>query len=151
MRPLVIIVLPPSFDGRPRLGQAEEYMLVQAFVAQAAVKGFDECILHRLARGDVMPVESAKRPTQHRGAGELAAVITDYHLWYLALDRQTFQFAHDPHATNRGIDHTGQAFPAEVVDYAEDAKAAAVTERVRHEVERPTAGDAPPQEQRGTP
>lgn len=68
----MIVIVTPGFDGRPRLGWAQEYMLVEALVAQAAVERLDEGILHGLARRDVMPVESAERPAQHCGAGQLA-------------------------------------------------------------------------------
>jgi hypothetical protein len=76
------------------------------------------------ARRDVVPVEPSERPAQYRGAGQLAAVITDNHLGHAALDQQALQFAYDPHA-------------AEVVDYTEDAKAAPIAECIRNEIERP--------------
>ena len=79
MRAAVIVVIAPGFDGRPRLGQAEEYMLVKSFVAQAAVEGLDEGVLHGFARRDVAPVEPPQRPAQHRRTDQLAAVIADNH------------------------------------------------------------------------
>jgi hypothetical protein len=59
MRAAMVVIVAPGCDGRPRLGQAQEYMLVKACIAQAAVEGFDEGILHGLARRDVAPVEIA--------------------------------------------------------------------------------------------
>ena len=56
MRAAMVVIVAPGCDGRPRLGQAQEYMVVKAFVAQAAVEGFDEGILQGLARRDVVPV-----------------------------------------------------------------------------------------------
>jgi hypothetical protein len=63
VRAAVVVIIAPGFDGRPRLGHAQEYMLVEAFVvAQAAVEGFGEGVLHGLARRHVVPVEPAERP-----------------------------------------------------------------------------------------
>jgi hypothetical protein len=51
------IAIVPGFDGCASLGEAQENMLVTALVAEAAIEGFNECILHRLARRDGVPVE----------------------------------------------------------------------------------------------
>src|SRR6266404_1524070 len=70
----------PGFDGRSGLSEAHEDMLVEAFVAQAAVERFHECILHELARRDVVPVEPPKRPAQQRGTGHRVADAHQFHL-----------------------------------------------------------------------
>ena len=50
-------------------------MLVEAFVAPAAVEGFDERVLHRFARCDVVPIEPCWRPAQDGVAGEFSTVV----------------------------------------------------------------------------
>src|ERR1700694_2579846 len=133
MRTAMVIVIAPGLDGYPGLGEAQEDMLVKALVAQTAIERFNERILDWLAGRDVVPVEPPDGPAQHRHAGHLAAVIADDHSWASAFRHQTLQFAHHAHATDRGIDHRGQAFAAEVIDDAQDAEAAAIAERVRDE------------------
>lgn len=34
----MIVIVTPGFDGRPRLGWAQEYMLVEALVAQRLLR-----------------------------------------------------------------------------------------------------------------
>ena len=77
----MVIVIAPGFDGSADLGEAQKVMLVKALVAQTAVERFSECILDRLARRDVVPVEPSDRPAQHRHTGQLAAVIAGDHFW----------------------------------------------------------------------
>jgi len=57
MRPDVIVVVPPSVEHEADVGQRREQRFVEAFVPQAPVEAFDEAILHRLARRDVMPLD----------------------------------------------------------------------------------------------
>ena len=75
MRTHVIVIVAPGFDIRARLVQADEHVLVQAFIAQAAVEALDECILDRLAGLDVVPGKPVDRPAQDRNAGQLSAVV----------------------------------------------------------------------------
>ena len=56
VRSLGVVVDLPCFDDPSRVGQAAEQMLVEAFVAQAAIEGFDEAVLGRLAGRDVTPL-----------------------------------------------------------------------------------------------
>ena len=58
VRPDVVVVVPPGIEHEAGVGQRREQRLVEAFVTQAAVEAFDEAVLHRLARCDVMPVAS---------------------------------------------------------------------------------------------
>ena len=54
---------------------------------------------------------------------------------------EPLQFAHDPYAAERSVNHRRQALAAEVVNDAQNAEAAAVTEGVGDEVERPALID----------
>jgi hypothetical protein len=47
------------------------------------------------------------------------------------------EFTHHPQRCERRVEHQAQAFPGEVVDQGQDARAPAAGERVHHEVERP--------------
>jgi len=69
MRSQVIVVVTPCLDGFARLGEGEEDVLVEAFVAEFAVEALDEGVLHGLARLDVVPVETTGGPAQDRAAG----------------------------------------------------------------------------------
>ncbi len=53
---LAVVILDLGSDLDPGMGEAHEQGLVQQFIAHAAVKALDETILHRPARGDVMPI-----------------------------------------------------------------------------------------------
>ena len=50
-----IVVLPPSGQHGPCLRHGGKKRLIQALIAQPAVEAFDERILGRFARRDVMP------------------------------------------------------------------------------------------------
>jgi hypothetical protein len=71
----------PEFEFDPGVPDAGEQGFIQALVAQLAIKAFDEGVLCRLARCDVMPVDLALlRLFQDHHAGELSAVIADNRL-----------------------------------------------------------------------
>lgn len=46
VRAAVIIIVPPRFDDRLSIGERDELMNVQAFIAEAAVERLDDDILH---------------------------------------------------------------------------------------------------------
>ena len=76
MRPVVIVVVTPALDDLAGMAVAAEAVLVQAFVAQPAIEALNEAVLHRLARGDVMPLDAAVLlPPKDRIRGPLGAVI----------------------------------------------------------------------------
>jgi hypothetical protein len=58
MWPDVIVVVAPKSQFASGIGQAVEDLLIQAFVAQAAVETLDKAILLRLARIDVVPLDT---------------------------------------------------------------------------------------------
>src|ERR1051325_7873481 len=105
MGPIGIIIEMPRSDDPARHRQAPEDMLVEAFVAEAAVETFDESVLDRLAPGDVVPVAAAfLLPVQDRMRGQLAAVVADYHRRLLAYRDNGIEFARHPAAGDRGVD-----------------------------------------------
>ena len=115
-----------------------EQRLVEQFVAQAAVETFDEGVLLRLARGDVMPLDAGLlRPAQDRHAGQLGAVVGDTGGRLATPGHDRVELTPDPQAGERGVGDQRQAFAGEVVDDGEDAKAPAVAQLVMQKVERP--------------
>lgn len=75
MRPDIVVIVSPKGQLAPCIVQAVEHSLVQELVAQAAVEAFDDGILLRLSRVDVMPLDIVVVcPFQDRPAGELGAV-----------------------------------------------------------------------------
>mgnify|MGYP003346125094 FL=1 len=80
-----IVVDPPCFDDPACFGQAAEQMFVETFVTQAAVEGFDEAVLRRFPRRDVMPLDLALfLPAEDRMKCQLRAVVADDHARYSA-------------------------------------------------------------------
>ena len=57
------------------MGQRREESLIQELVSQPPIEAFDEGVLDRLARCDVVPFHLGPiRPLQDRVAGELATI-----------------------------------------------------------------------------
>ena len=54
MRPVVVVVLPPSFDDDTRFDPVPEPLHAQTLVAELAVEAFGGAVLPRLARLDVV-------------------------------------------------------------------------------------------------
>ena len=59
VRSVGVVVDPPFFDDPARLLEVGEQVLVEALVAQAAIEALHEGILHRFARCDVVPFDTA--------------------------------------------------------------------------------------------
>src|SRR3954453_6306415 len=55
MRPVMVVIDPPSLDDLSGGAQAAEQVLVEAFVAEATVEALHEAILHRFTWSDVVP------------------------------------------------------------------------------------------------
>ena len=75
MRAVVVVVVSPCTDQLAGMAEAGEQVLVQAFVARAAVEALDQAILNRFAGSDVMPLDTAFfLPAQDRRRGQFRAV-----------------------------------------------------------------------------
>ncbi len=137
MGPDEVIIVTPTRDDLACVGQTPESMLVQAFIAESAVEALNEGVLHRLARLDIVPGDPTRNPPQDRATSQFGPIITDNDLGHAAHADELFEFAHHTYSAERSIDYRGQAFAAEVVDDAQNAKASAGTARIGDEVERP--------------
>ena len=74
MRPDVVVVVSPDRQLSAGIGQAVEYLLIEAFVAQAAVEALDEAILLRLFLNSSAP--SQVRRTLHHSEGSSGWQVT---------------------------------------------------------------------------
>ena len=71
----VVVIVSPESQLPPRIIQTVEDLLVEQLVAQAAVEAFDEGILLRFARIDIIPINIViAGPLQDRTTGELGSV-----------------------------------------------------------------------------
>ena len=78
MRSDVVVVVSPQCQFSAGIIQAVEHLFVQAFITQAAIEAFDERVLLRLSRIDVMPLHFVVvRPFQDGTTGELGSVVAD--------------------------------------------------------------------------
>src|SRR5437588_10382429 len=104
-----VVVDPPCVDDPTCRGQAGEYMLVEALVAEAAVEALHEPVLLRLARRDVLPGHAAVLlPAQDRMRRQLGAVVTDDHRRIAPQPDDPVQLTADPRAGERGGHHQGK-------------------------------------------
>jgi len=90
---------------------------VQELVSQPSIEAFDEGILYRFARCDVVPFHLGPiRPLQDRVAGELAAIVADDHLWLASSLDDPVQLTGNPEAGKGRIGDEAQALPDAIVD-----------------------------------
>ena len=109
MWPDVVVVVSPEGQPAVGIGEAVEGLLVEAFVAQAAVEVLDAAVLLRLARVDVAPFDAVLvGPLQDRLGGELGAVVTDDTGRFAVDAHQSVQFARHPGPRDAGIGNQGK-------------------------------------------
>ena len=76
MWPIFVVVLAPVFDRLPRFSKGEKPILIQALLAQSAVKAFDESIVSRLARPAELELHAVTMgPGVERLRDKFAAVV----------------------------------------------------------------------------
>lgn len=138
MRSVQIVVDPPFLDDLTSMAIAGEEMLVQALVPQPPVEAFDKAVLHRLSRCDVVPLDvTILLPLQQRIGGEFGAVVADHQQGIATAFCDGIKLPGNTMTRDRVVDDGRQAFPAEVVNHAQDAEAASIDQSVGHEVEAP--------------
>jgi len=88
----LIVMVTPSRDGQSCVVQVAEPVGIQAFVAQATVKGFDDAVLHRLAGLDVIePDPFVVAPGLKPAGTKLRTVIGTNHLWWRPFVKDLFE------------------------------------------------------------
>ena len=117
MGPAAVVVEPPSLDDLAGIGEIEEPVLVEAFVAEPPVEAFDEGVLGRLAEVDEVEADAvAPGPLVEHLADHLRPVVQDDLLGQPAGLGQALQDPHDTGTRQRGVDLDRRAFAREVVD-----------------------------------
>ena len=92
-----IVGRPPCLDDPSRRSQRGEKVFVQTLVAQATIKAFNEAVLLRLARRDLMPLDPCVlAPRQHGVTGQLGAVVANHHARQPSTLGDGAQLANDP-------------------------------------------------------
>jgi hypothetical protein len=82
VRPLAVLVLPPSFDHPRGLGERAEPVLVQAFVPESADEALDERVLDWPAGlNEAQPYAGPRRPGEQRDSGPLSMTISAGRPW----------------------------------------------------------------------
>lgn len=133
-----VIVVSPVFDNLPCMAVAGEEVLVEAFITQTSIKAFHEAILRRLSRRNVMPLDGViLLPFKDGIRRQLGPVVRNNHAGIARPERDLVQLAADTLAGQRVVDHGRKALSAEVVENTENAKASAVDQSIRDEVQAP--------------
>lgn len=80
MRTHSVVVRSACLDDPSGRSQRREQVLVQALVPQATIEAFDEPLLLRLTRRDVMLLDpGVLAPGEDGVTGQLGAIVADYH------------------------------------------------------------------------
>ena len=135
---VVVGIGAPCSDQLAGMAQVDEQVLIQTFISHASVEAFDEAVLHWLPRRDVMPVDFAIfLPFLDRIRSQIRAIIADHHAWVAAHLSNAVQFTTHAVTRERCIDHSGQTFPAEVINDVQDPEPTATRQAVRYKVQTP--------------
>jgi hypothetical protein len=91
--------VPPSAERLAHMGEAVEDLFIKELIPQASVEAFDEGILRRLTRSDVMPANAIfVLPFEHRAAGQLCSIVADDRHWLAVEADERIEFAGDAQA-----------------------------------------------------
>ena len=92
MRAMVIEVVAPYCNQMAGMAQAVEQVFIQALISHPTIEAFDKAVLHRLARGYVVPLDLAIfLPFQDSVRGQLGAIVRDHHAGIAAYLGDTIQ------------------------------------------------------------
>ena len=138
MWPDVVVVVAPDCQFTAGVCQAVEYLLVQAFIAQAAVEALDLAILLWLSGVDVVPLDAVVvGPFQDGLAGEFGAIVRGYAGGFSVDPDQCVQFPRDPSAGDAGIGNQAEIFTAAIIVHRQNAELPAIPEGVGKQVQPP--------------
>src|SRR5215212_648313 len=138
MRAPVVVVQPPRLDSAPGIGEADEPMAIETFVAQPSLKTLDEGVLDGLTRLDeVQPYPSFIRPPIDGFACQLRSVVQHNLVRHAALSGYPLQDAHHPPSWERGVDLDGQRLAGEDIHDRKESDPPTPGQSVTHEVDAP--------------
>lgn len=138
------VVVAPGPDQMAGMAQVGKQVLVEALFPQTAVEALHEAVLHRLAGREVVPLDlTFLLPFEDRVRGELGPIVVEHHERIPPHLGDPVQLAGDTLARQQCIDDRCQAFPAEVVDHAQNAEPATSSVRADTHVGRSLPGHKP--------
>src|SRR3954454_11808930 len=147
VRPLQVVVEPPSLDHTARFGKAREPARVEALLAKAAVEALDRAVLHRLSGIDEEPLHTVLvGPAVEITAAQLGSVVHDQHVGIAAFTGNVLEHGGHPPAREREIDQDRRALARAVVLEIGGSEPTAVGQAVLDEVQGPAlvGGDRAP-------
>lgn len=113
-------------------------MLVKAVVAKGAIEAFNESVLHRLSRLDVMKGNAPRLSPEVKGfAGQLRAIVQSDDLWQGTGESEFFKHINDDGTTDGGIDMDSQALTGKVIDDGQTTETTSTGELIVDEIHRP--------------
>ena len=151
MRSNVVVVVTPQRQLLAGIGEAVEYLIVQAFVAQAAVEAFDQPVLLRMRRirkqsgglfsrrlagvDIVLGHAGIARPFKDRGAGELGAIIADNAVGFAVNPDHRRQLPRHARTREACIGNQPQILTGAIIVDRQNAELARRTEGVRYNIQ----------------
>ena len=131
MRPDIVIVISPEGQFLAGIREAVEYLLIQAFIPQAAVEAFDQAVLLRLSWVDVMPGDaSIACPLEDRRAGKLSAIIADNAVGFAVSPDHRGQLPRNARTRKAGIGDQPEILAGAIIVDRQNAELARRTEGV---------------------
>jgi hypothetical protein len=138
VRAEMVVFVSPVVDEEAGFVDGIEPVLVKAVIAEGAVEGFNEGILHGFAGLDVMKMNASSLCPKEDGlAGELRAIVGGDDFWKAASEGEFFQDINDSNAADGSIDMESQALAGEVIHQGQATKATASGKLVMNEVHGP--------------
>ena len=138
MRPVMIVIHPPSINNVSRLGKAQEQFTVQAFIPQLTVKALNISILPRTSRLDEQCSDLfARQPFLDGLTRELRAVIATNVSRPAADSEQLCQYSYNIFARKMPANLYGQGLACELVNNVQHSQPAATFRTFRDEVVTP--------------
>ena len=117
-----IILDAPLFDLAARIGERNEDVFIQAFLAQARIEALDKAVLPWAARRDVGGLRAdAADPLLHRFGNELRAIVGTDVLGDATQNEQIGKHIDDVDRFEPARDPNGQALVGELIDDVEQA------------------------------
>ena len=120
MWPVAVVIMSPFFGDVLRFPEGREQAFIQTFIPHAAIEGFAEAVLRRLAWLNELQIDAASlRPVKHCQGSELGAVVADNELRSAMQIDQPSQLASHALAADRGIYRDRMTLLGEVIDHIE--------------------------------
>ena len=135
VRPVVIVVIAEGFDQITGVGQVEELVFVEAFVAELTVEALDVGVLGGFPwRDEAMLDLAIMGPTFQSQAGKLRPVVGEQARWPAPQFGDAVEHPRYPWTGQRGVGLDPEAFAGVVVDDRQQPQRTAVHQPVVDEV-----------------